>query len=108
MRVPTELDYTDTVIAMARAFGWLTMHQRPARTSKGWRTPVSGNKGFFDFVLIHEKTGAVIFAELKTERGVVSADQRRWIAAAEKSPNRTVVWVVPRDMDEIERTLRGG
>lgn len=68
---------------------------------------MEGDKGLPDLILVHPVTGAVIFAELKTPRGVVSPDQRRWLDALGKSPNRTVVWRVPDDMDEIERTLRG-
>ncbi len=75
----SERQFLDAVIEAASASGWLVAHFRPAQTEKGWRTPMQGHPGFPDLVLARD--GVVIFAELKSEKGRVSAEQQKWIAA---------------------------
>ena len=41
----TEAEFTAAVIADATAAGWLVFHARPARTTQGWRTAMSGEPG---------------------------------------------------------------
>jgi hypothetical protein len=78
MNLPmNESQFTDAVIELAQYRGWRVAHFRPARTVKGWRTPVQGNKGFPDLVLA--RRGQVVFAELKTTKGTVQAEQKKWI-----------------------------
>jgi len=96
----TEAEFQRIVIDMAHLFGWRVAHFRPARTARGWRTPVAADgKGFPDLVLA--KAGRVIFAELKTDTGRLSDDQQAWRDALPDA----VVWR-PRDLDEIEFALR--
>lgn len=73
----TEAEFTRQVIDLAHARGWLVMHQRPARTSKGWRTAISGDIGFPDLVMVRD--GRLVFAELKVGKNKMSAAQERWI-----------------------------
>ena len=75
----TEAELMAAVIDLARLLGWRVHHCRPARTGQGWRTPITGHAGFPDLVLA--RRGVVIFAELKSERGKVSPDQREWLQA---------------------------
>jgi len=89
------------VIALARLYGWRVAHFRSARTAKGWRTPVEGDKGFMDLVLA--RSGVVIIPELKTDVGIISADQQEWLDAI---GSQARVWR-PRDWAEIELTLKG-
>lgn len=97
-----EDEFQQMVIDMAHLFGWRVAHFRRARTAKGWRTPVAADgKGFPDLVLVRHKQ--VIYAELKTDRGTVSPEQREWLEALPAS----VVWR-PKYLDQIERTLRSG
>lgn len=68
------------IIDLAHVLGYIVAHFRPAKTDKGWRTPVGADgKGFPDLVLAHGRKARVIFAELKGTRGVVSAEQRMWL-----------------------------
>ncbi len=102
----SEAELQQIVIDAAHLFGWRVRHVAPARTNKGWRTPERADgKGFPDLTLAHRSICSVIFAELKTERGVVSNEQKEWLAIL---PNATV-WR-PSDWDNgtIERVLRSG
>lgn len=105
--LPSERGFQDAVIEAARLFGWMVMHTRPARTRKGWVTPITGDPGFPDLVLA--KGGFVIFAELKSRTGRMSADQEEWIKALtvqeEGADHIAVVWR-PEDWDRILVTLK--
>ena len=95
----TEADFTQAVIELAQFRQWHVTHFRPARTMKGWATPLQGNAGFPDLVLA--RRGVVIHAELKTEKGRVTRAQMTW-AVALGSTYR--LWR-PSDMDDITREL---
>jgi hypothetical protein len=41
----TERDWQRQVTDAAELYGWQWAHFRPARTERGWRTPVSGPLG---------------------------------------------------------------
>ncbi len=62
---------------LAPMLGWETMHIRPARTLKGWRTPTEGSlaKGWPDLVLVRTRDRRLIFAELKRELEVPAPAQ---------------------------------
>ncbi len=48
----SETNFQLKVIQLARTGGWELVHaERAARTGKGWRTPIQGDRGFFDLVL---------------------------------------------------------
>lgn len=74
-----ETDYQQRLIDAAHTLGWMAHHARPARTAKGWRTPVVGDPGFPDLVL--SKDGRVIVAELKVGTNQPTAAQRCWLDA---------------------------
>jgi hypothetical protein len=65
----TEKAFRQHVVDYARAHGWLVYWT--------WRSDHSPS-GFPDLVLCRE---CVIFAELKTEKGKLTPDQDRWLAA---------------------------
>lgn len=46
-----------------------------------WSTPIQGDPGSLDLVLVHKATGRLVFAELKRERGKVSTAQMDWYSA---------------------------
>lgn len=71
----TEAQFLRQVTELATLRGWLYVHFRPAMTTKGWRTPVSGplGAGWPDLVLLRQRR--LIFAELKAERGRLSEQQ---------------------------------
>ena len=92
------------VIELARLHGWLVMHQRPAQVRPGrWITPTTGDIGFPDLVLAHPSRG-VIFAELKTAVGRVSAEQQKWIATLKAAGCEVHVWR-PSDIQTIRQRL---
>jgi hypothetical protein len=96
----TETDFLQRVIDTARLFGWLVTHFRPAKTAKGWRTPLSGDSGFVDLVLARD--GVVIHAELKVGRGRPRSDQACWGVALGDTYR---LWY-PDDWDDILTELR--
>ncbi len=73
----SEAAFQAQVIQLARLKGWRVAHFRKAQNGKGqWRTPVAADgAGFPDLVLVRDR---VIFAELKTNAGQLSPDQRAW------------------------------
>lgn len=76
----TEVELQNLVIDMARFYGWLVHHDRPARRQSGaWSTPIQGDRGYPDLTLA--KPGRLLIPELKTQRGVRTADQIRWAQA---------------------------
>lgn len=77
--VMSEADWQDKVLEFARWRGWHVAHFRPAETTKGWRTPMTGHKGFPDLVLA--RAGVVWHIELKTEKGRPTNEQTGWISA---------------------------
>jgi DNA segregation ATPase FtsK/SpoIIIE-like protein len=79
----SEDELQTNIIDMARVFGWRVAHFRAAKTDKGWRTPVQGNKGFPDLVL--SRVGVVLLVELKSETGKLSEDQELWAKAIGES-----------------------
>ena len=74
----TENDLLRAVIELAQAAGYRVHHQRPGMTRKGkWVSAIQGNPGWPDLVICGK--GRFIVAELKSERGIASPDQRHWI-----------------------------
>lgn len=121
----SEADLQNQVIDLAKLTGWLVHHGRPARTGKctkcpgtgyvagricprckgsgqGWATPIQGDKGFMDLVLIRDR---VVLAELKSAKGRLSPEQRTWIDAAVAAGAEVYVWR-PADWDHIVEVLR--
>jgi VRR-NUC domain len=97
-----ERDFQATVIDTAGLTGWRVAHFRPARTERGWRTPVeAGGAGFPDLVLVRDR---VVFAELKGARTRVTGEQQAWLDALARAGAETHLWR-PWDWDEIERVL---
>lgn len=72
----SENDLQTVVIQTAQLYGWKVCHFRPAKTDKGWRTPIEGDKGFPDLVLARD--GEVLMPELKSQRGRLTIDQEEW------------------------------
>ena len=81
----TEAGFTKAVVDLARLNGWMVFHPIPLRTAKGWATGTMGDAGFPDLTLA--RGGRVILAELKTDRGRLTASQERWVREA-----GAVVW----------------
>jgi hypothetical protein len=106
----TEEAWQNQVIDLARLFGWHVHHTRPARTARGWATPIQGHKGFPDLVLA--RAGRVIFAELKTDTGRLRPEQQEWqqeltaYGSEDADPTHEVYVWRPADRRRVEETLR--
>jgi hypothetical protein len=101
----TESQWQQQVIDLARLYGWLVHHCRPAQHQSGkWATPIQGDPGFPDLVLA--RGGRVIFAELKTDaaHANLTIHQKAWAAAIQ---GRFVEWYCwrPRNLPDVAAAL---
>jgi hypothetical protein len=64
---------------LARVWGWLIHHDRPARTKDGWRTAVEGHAGFPDLILARDRLTRIV--ELKADKGRLTIEQDAWLVA---------------------------
>lgn len=97
----TEEQFLDTVVALAKLHRWKVAHFRPAQMQSGrWATPMKGDKGFPDLTLA--RRGVVMFAELKSEVGRLSKEQKEW---GEELGDLFHVWR-PSDLPRIADLLR--
>jgi hypothetical protein len=99
----SEAGFQRAVCEALRLFGWRWTHFRPARTARGWRTPLSGDAGFPDLVAV--RGDRVLWAELKAERGRLSDEQAKWLAALGHAGQDVHCWR-PSDWPTIQETLR--
>jgi VRR-NUC domain len=104
LRTITEKEWTTTVIEVAKLNRWLVHHSRTAIMQSGrWATPLAGNTGLPDLIML--KPPHQIVAELKTETGVLTDEQIRWLKAFAAVPGvRAFVWR-PSDLDTVWRVL---
>lgn len=105
----TEAAFQHAVIGLARVYGWRCFHapdNRPGlRTGRPQALAAPEGKGFPDLVLV--RGAALIFAELKTRTGRVSAQQREWLEALEETECEVYVWR-PADWDVLHMRLSSG
>lgn len=98
----TEREFMRQVRQLAKLFGWTVYHPAVAQFSE---------KGFPDLTLIKERADgstALIFAELKTERGKLTDAQTFWINQLEKVGGNVQAFVWrPSDLEMISGVLRG-
>jgi hypothetical protein len=85
----SEADLQRTLLDAARLFGWMSYHVPDSRRATC--------KGFPDLVLAHP-SGQLLYAELKSARGRVSAEQIQWIKTLRLAGSEVYVWW-PRDLD---------
>ena len=91
----SEAKWQDTILQSARLQRWLAYHTYDSRRS----TP-----GFPDLILV--RPPRIVVAELKTEHGRLSNDQRKWLAHFNECPGvETYVWR-PSDWKQVEEVLR--
>lgn len=84
--------FQDNVIDAGRKLGWTVAHFRPAKTAKGWRTPVQGDgKGFPDLIMLHPSRGGIA-AELKTGSGRLAPEQTAWLDLFRAAGFRAYEW----------------
>ena len=95
----TESQLQKSVIELAELLGYLVYHVSNVKGQLRNTTSV----GFPDLCMVHRRTGAVVFAELKSDKGVLTERQLEWSAALSKcggvsdvrlhwDPVKYVVW----------------
>lgn len=107
-RRPTEAQCQTAIVHAARVAGWLTHHARAARQQSGrWATPLQGDAGFTDLVLVHPKRHQVLFVELKRKPNRIEPAQERWHTALRAAGLDVRVCWVPEEMDDLLATIVG-
>lgn len=103
----TEVQFSRQVTDLAELFSWRWVHFRPAMTQRGWRTPVQGSlgKGWPDLFLARQRDHRVMVAELKTDAGKVSDEQRDVLNLLAWCGLEWHIWR-PADFDKIAEVLR--
>jgi hypothetical protein len=111
-----EAEFQQQVISLAKMYGWKVQHSRAVQTASGrWMTPIAGDAGFPDLVLVKSNfdhaenytgKGGIIYAELKTAIGKVAEHQYAWIDALELAGGECYVWR-PGDLALITERLSG-
>lgn len=96
----TEKEFLAQVKQIAIMLGWDFYHPFLSK----WST-----KGFPDIVMVKDKSDGsarLIFAELKTSKGKLTADQEQWISRLSRINTVEVYVWRPEDFDEIVKILR--
>lgn len=106
MTTPTEYECETTIIEAAKLGGWLVHAERPARSNRGWRTPIRGDAGWPDLVLVGH--GRVVVLELKRRPNQVTDDQGRWLEALRRAMVDARVVYVPDELDALVAELVTG
>ena len=102
----SEEQFLKQVIMLANAFHWKVAHFRTSLSQSGkWITAVQGDgKGFPDLVLVRLDPPEVIFAELKSQKGRLSPEQKEWLDLLKGSGQQVYVWR-PDDYGDIKLIL---
>ncbi len=101
----SEQDWQTRVTDYAALKGWAWIHVRPARTVKGWRTPVSGplGAGWPDLILVRD--GRLVAIELKSASGRLTGEQRTVLAALSRIPGVDTMVARPCDWGTVQEVL---
>lgn len=105
----SEREFQDEVIALAQSHGWQVAHFRTVHIARAdgstyYATPVQADgEGFPDLILV--RPGAIIAAELKSQKGKPTAKQTEWLDAFAAAGVTAAIWR-PADMKAIEEALR--
>lgn len=103
----SEADFQRQVCDLAKVLGWKFLHVRKSMGRRGgaagWQT-TTNIAGWPDLLLF--KPGRIVAAELKSDVGVATPEQRDVLADLEAAGAQAFVWR-PRDWDDVVRVLRG-
>lgn len=86
----TERELQAAVLEAARLCGYAVHHTRPARTLRGWRTPIAGDAGFPDLVLCGR--GRLLVRELKVGGRRPTPEQSHWLELLRDASVDAGVW----------------
>lgn len=103
-RSMSEEEWQQQVIDLARTLGWRSCHVRRSIGKRdGWTTATSV-VGWPDLVLWSERRRRLLFVELKSRTGVVSAAQREVLLSLRVAGQEVHVWR-PDDLDAAREVL---
>ena len=76
----SESDFQRTVIDIAHWNGWMVVHFPTSKSARGAHitSTTRDGKGWPDLILAHPISGDLLFRELKSETGKVTAEQEAW------------------------------
>lgn len=100
----SEADFQSAVVELAQLQGWRVCHFSDSRRPgpHGQWVGDAGARGWPDLVLV--RGPALLFRELKSEKGRITSHQQEWLDMLEGAKQDVKVWR-PSDWDEIQRTL---
>lgn len=104
----SEAAFTTNLLRLAGTLGYLAVHFRPARTLHGWATPMSGDIGFPDTVLIRptDEHPTLWIAELKRDGEFPEPEQYGWLEALGRVGRvESRLWF-PSELQDIADELR--
>lgn len=106
-RAMSEADLVGQLTEVAAMLDWTWMVVGPLRTSHGWRTATRGplGAGWPDLLLIHRRTGRMLFCEVKKELGKTTPDQDRVLGVLRAAGLEAHV-IRPSDFDRFVEVLR--
>ncbi len=87
----SEKQFMAQVAELFRLQGFLVFHTHDSRRSE---------PGYPDLAMVKEKTGRLVYAELKVAKNRPTPAQEMWLAALKKSGVEVYVWY-PEDFPEI-------
>jgi hypothetical protein len=104
----SEESFQRAVVDLAHIFKYKVAYFRKARKKDGdWVTPVGADgKGWLDLVLVNENKHDLIFAELKSENGKMTKEQKDWFTRLGKCHESVYCWK-PSDWENIVTRLSG-
>jgi hypothetical protein len=101
--------FQDAILQLCDMYGWLAHHVPPMRynnknMTNAWGT--GGLAGMPDLTLISSRGQGIIYAELKTSTGKLSARQTQILNALHRNGAEVYVWR-PADINKIAARLSG-
>lgn len=108
-RQVSETAYQRDITDAAERFQWHWLHVRKSIGRRdgetAWQT-TTNISGWVDLLLWHERQHRVIAAEVKSETGTVTPQQKAVIASLVAAGVETYVWY-PHDWDDVIKILQG-
>lgn len=93
----SEKNFQELIVSLARNSGWLVFHTYDSRRCA---------PGFPDLVMVRGKH--LIFAELKSQKGRLTAEQKQWLDRLWLSAEGLEVYLWrPSNWDDIEEVIIG-
>ena len=106
----SEAGFQQQITELAALLGWRCLHVRKSigrrRGGPAWQTTTSVN-GWVDLLCWRPRTGQLFAAELKSQNGKLTDEQRQVLAELNACGIPAFCWR-PADWDEVQRILKEG